>query len=129
MAPIFFRDLRNASRANLSYPHWRICPHPGNLTWRATTKNPNYWGFDEKFPDNRLPDADEIVTLIMPDAAALRGRGQPPRSRARRSAARNPASSGQPSAAASSPSSDAAANASVAVENLADTSMPRDRRI
>ena len=38
-----------------------------SVTW---TKNPNYWGFDEKFPDNRLPYADEIVTLIMPDAAA-----------------------------------------------------------
>ena len=97
-----------------------------SVTW---TKNPNYWGFDEKFPDNRLPYADEIVTLIMPDPAALRGRGQPPRSRARRSAARKPASSGQPSAAASSASSDAAANASVSAEKLTDTSMPRDRRI
>ena len=38
-----------------------------SVTW---TKNPNYWGFDEKFPDNRLPYADEIVTLIMPDPAA-----------------------------------------------------------
>ena len=38
-----------------------------SITW---TKNPNYWGFDEKFPENRLPYVDEIVTLIMPDAAA-----------------------------------------------------------
>ena len=38
-----------------------------SITW---TKNPNYWGFDEKFPDNRLPYVDEIVTLIMPDPAA-----------------------------------------------------------
>ena len=59
----------------------------------------------------------------------LRGRGQPPWSRARRSAARKSASSAQPSAAASSASSDAAANASAAAENLADTAMPRDRRI
>ena len=50
-------------------------------------------------------------------------------SRNRRSAARESASSAQPRAAASSASSDAAANASVAVSNLADTSMPRDRRI
>ena len=38
-----------------------------SITW---TKNPNYWGFDEKFPENRLPYVDEIVTVIMPDAAA-----------------------------------------------------------
>ena len=37
-----------------------------SATW---TKNPNYWGFDEKFPDNRLPYVDEIRALIMPDAA------------------------------------------------------------
>ena len=40
------------------------------------TKNPDYWGFDEKFPDNRLPYVDEFRGLIMPDEstrlAALR---------------------------------------------------------
>ena len=40
------------------------------------TKNPNYWKDDEKFPGNRLPFADEIKLLFMPDAstqlAALR---------------------------------------------------------
>ena len=40
------------------------------------TKHPDYWGFDEKFPDNRLPYADEFRALIMPDEstrlAALR---------------------------------------------------------
>ena len=30
------------------------------------TKNPNYWAFDEKFPDNRLPYIDEIAWLVMP---------------------------------------------------------------
>ena len=59
----------------------------------------------------------------------LRGRGQPRWARNRRSAARKSASSAQPRAAVSSASSDAAANTSVAVSNLADTSMPRDRRI
>ena len=29
----------------------------------------SYWAFDEKFPENRLPYADEIQILIMPDAA------------------------------------------------------------
>ena len=38
-----------------------------SITW---TKNPNYWGFDEKLPENRLPYVDEIVALIMPDSAA-----------------------------------------------------------
>ncbi len=40
------------------------------------TKNPNYWKDDEKFPGNRLPYADELKMLFMPDAstrlAALR---------------------------------------------------------
>ena len=40
------------------------------------TKNPNYWAFDEKYPDNRLPYIDEIAYLIMPEestrVAALR---------------------------------------------------------
>ena len=35
-----------------------------SVTW---TKNPDYWGFDEKFPDNRLPYVDAIRALIMPD--------------------------------------------------------------
>ena len=34
------------------------------------TKYPNYWGFDEKYPENRLPYVDEIVGLILPDPAA-----------------------------------------------------------
>ena len=31
---------------------------------------PDYWGFDEKFPHNRLPYVDEINALIMTDPAA-----------------------------------------------------------
>ena len=42
-------------------------------TWE---KNPNYWGYDEKFPENRLPYIDEYRSLLMPDIstrlAALR---------------------------------------------------------
>ena len=41
-------------------------------------KNPDYWGFDEKYPENRLPYIDQIRTLIMPEestfVAALRTR-------------------------------------------------------
>ena len=34
------------------------------------TKNPNYWRFDEKFPENRLPYLDEVKILVIPDASA-----------------------------------------------------------
>ena len=44
-----------------------------SVTWE---KNPNYWGYDEKFPENRLPYIDEYRSLLMPDmstrVAALR---------------------------------------------------------
>ena len=33
------------------------------------TKNPSYWGFDEKFPENRLPYIDERKILIIKDEA------------------------------------------------------------
>ena len=32
-------------------------------------KNPNYWGYDEKYPENRLPYVDEIKSLVMPEEA------------------------------------------------------------
>jgi peptide/nickel transport system substrate-binding protein len=39
-------------------------------------KNPNYWGFDLRYPENKLPYADKIVQLVIPDkstaTAALR---------------------------------------------------------
>ena len=37
-----------------------------SATW---TKNPDYWGYDEKFPENRLPYFDEIRLLMMEDEA------------------------------------------------------------
>ena len=40
------------------------------------TKNPDYWDYDEKYPENRLPYIDQINRLIMPEKetqlAALR---------------------------------------------------------
>ncbi len=30
-------------------------------------KNPNYWGFDERYPQNKLPYVDSIKYLIIPD--------------------------------------------------------------
>ena len=35
-------------------------------TW---TKNPDYWGFDEKYPENRLPYIDELRALFIPEEA------------------------------------------------------------
>jgi peptide/nickel transport system substrate-binding protein len=32
-------------------------------------ENPDYWGFDEKFPENRLPYVDELRVLVMPEEA------------------------------------------------------------
>jgi peptide/nickel transport system substrate-binding protein len=34
------------------------------------TKNPNYWGYDERHPDNKLPYIDEFRILIIADTAA-----------------------------------------------------------
>ena len=33
------------------------------------TKNPDYWGYDEKYPKNRLPYADKIKFLVISDEA------------------------------------------------------------
>ena len=37
-----------------------------SITW---TKNPDYRGYDEKYPENRLPYVDEIRGLYMPEVA------------------------------------------------------------
>ena len=33
------------------------------------SKNPDYWDYDEKYPENRLPYIDQINRLIMPEKA------------------------------------------------------------
>ncbi len=35
------------------------------------TRNPDYWGHDEKYPENRLPYVDEVRYLIIPEEATL----------------------------------------------------------
>ena len=40
--------------------------HESVVTWE---KNPNYWGNDPKYPENRLPYVDELVGLYMPESA------------------------------------------------------------
>ena len=39
-----------------------------SYTW---TKNPDYWGFDEKYPQNRLPYIDELTALLIKDPATI----------------------------------------------------------
>ncbi|MDE0448962.1 MAG: ABC transporter substrate-binding protein [Spirochaetaceae bacterium] len=34
------------------------------------TRNPDYWGYDEKYPENRLPYVDELRYVVIPDEAA-----------------------------------------------------------
>ena len=38
-----------------------------SATWE---KNPDYWGYDEKFPDNRLPYIDTLKSLLIADLSA-----------------------------------------------------------
>ena len=33
------------------------------------TRNPDYWGYDEKYPENRLPYIDRLRALILPEVA------------------------------------------------------------
>jgi peptide/nickel transport system substrate-binding protein len=32
--------------------------------------NPNYWGYDERYPENQLPYADTLEILVIPDTSA-----------------------------------------------------------
>ena len=83
-APILIQDWYNM----LMYPPEVIREHGDVSDWRNVvgtgpfeltdfvdgssftyTKNPDYWGYDEKFPENRLPYVDEFRVLIMKDEA------------------------------------------------------------
>jgi len=33
------------------------------------TKNPDYWGYDGRYPENRLPYIDTLKTLVIPDSS------------------------------------------------------------
>ena len=39
-----------------------------SMTWE---KNPDYWGFDEKYPENRLPYVDQLRGLIIKEDATI----------------------------------------------------------
>ena len=57
--------------------NWRNVVGTGPFMWTdyvegssATyTKNPDYWGYDEKYPENRLPYIDELRRLIAKEKA------------------------------------------------------------
>ena len=38
------------------------------ITW---AKNPDYWGYDEKYPENRLPYVDELRAMIIPEQGSV----------------------------------------------------------
>jgi len=54
---------------------WIITDYISDASWTAA-KNPDYWGYDELFPENRLPYVDTLRGLIIVDRmtslAALR---------------------------------------------------------
>ena len=39
-----------------------------SITW---TKNPDYWGYDEKYPQNRLPYVDQLRRLVIPEEGTM----------------------------------------------------------
>ena len=39
-----------------------------SITWE---KNPDYWGYDEKYPQNRLPYVDQLRGLVIPEEATI----------------------------------------------------------
>ena len=80
-------DLFYSENALWMYPP-EVFEQDGELNWRnlvgtgpymltesvegssfTLTKNPDYWGYDEKYPNNRLPYTDELRGLHMPDVA------------------------------------------------------------
>ena len=48
---------------------YRLTEHVegSSATWE---KNPNYWGYDEKFPQNRPPYIDTLRSLVIPERSA-----------------------------------------------------------
>ena len=47
-----------------------LTDHVEGTSW-TYVKNPAYWGYDEKYPDNRLPYADEIKRLISKEQGTI----------------------------------------------------------
>jgi len=47
---------------------WMISDFVAN-TSETLSKNPDYWGFDERYPKNKLPYADTLKAIVIPDQA------------------------------------------------------------
>ncbi len=47
-----------------------LTDHVEGTSW-TYVKNPDYWGYDEKYPENRLPYVDEIQRLISKEQATI----------------------------------------------------------
>ena len=47
-----------------------LTDHVEGTSW-TYVKNPDYWGYDEKYPDNRLPYADELKRLISKEQGTI----------------------------------------------------------
>ena len=49
---------------------YMITDHVEGSSW-THTKNPDYWGYDEKYPENRLPYIDKLETLIIVEVPTI----------------------------------------------------------
>jgi peptide/nickel transport system substrate-binding protein len=60
-------ELKDWTKAIGTGP-WMLTEYvEGNLV--TFTKNPDYWGYDERFPNNKLPYADNLKVFIIPDVS------------------------------------------------------------
>ncbi len=76
-ALIYPPEVLEESGGTLEFEEWAklVGTGPYELTdWvegssMTYVKNPNYWGYDEKYPENRLPYIDGLRFLMMPEEA------------------------------------------------------------
>ena len=74
---IYPPEVLEESGGTLEFEEWAklVGTGPYELTdWvegssMTYVKNPNYWGYDEKYPENRLPYIDGLRFLMMPEEA------------------------------------------------------------
>ena len=74
-SPEAIKAYTNASNPMLT--DWRQCIGTGPFIWQdfvsgssaTLIRNPNYFGHDERYPQNQLPYVDTLKVLIIPDIA------------------------------------------------------------
>ena len=59
-----YKDWRNV----VGTGPWMLTDYVEGVS-KSYIKNPDYWGFDEKYPGNRLPYSDQLRALQMPEEA------------------------------------------------------------